>query len=162
VGGQWQLDGDALDCAGLRLTFQRIGLGHWRPTGVLRSWGLAPLHRQDDTLYLPCGSDEALWIGAWAEEHDAAGEVALLELGNALQTTIHVPAQGAITALGGQRAISRPADRPSWLLTLRVVPRGSEAAQIGLMLMAPAAWCSLSGRAWQALSGPPPLPPRLG
>ena len=62
---RWQQDGDALDGCGLRIAVQRLAASGWRPTGVLRSWGLAPLYRDGDALCVPCADDEVLWLGAW-------------------------------------------------------------------------------------------------
>jgi hypothetical protein len=47
-------------------------------------------------------------------------------------------------------------------LQLGLKPRAGASLTISLELMTPAAWSERSDRAWAALPGPPPLPPRLG
>jgi hypothetical protein len=159
---RWQLEGDALHCGGLTLAFQRIGLSHWRPIGVMRSWALAPLHRQGDVLCIPCDRNEALWIGLWAQARDAQATLCLLDDARAEHTAIGFPAQAAITALGDRLPLARPPDQARWPLHLRVKPTGAEAIGVQIELLAPTAWSLLSVRDWRVLAGPPPLPPQLG
>ena len=165
---RWRLDGDALDAVGVRLALQRICASHWHARGVLRSWGLAPLHRDGDTLCVPCGDGEALWIGAWPEPPGGCGVVVLRDadtaddVDDAQGTRIEVPRESAITALGGDRPIARQPGQRQRALSLRVTGLGGEPVAIALVLLAPADWSARSGRPWAALSGPPPRPPRLG
>ncbi len=159
---RWRLDGDALDAAGLCLALQRIGLSHWRAEGVLRSWGLAPLHRDGDRLCAPCGDDEALWLGAWPEAAGGSGTVTLRDGLQAEATGIELPRQQAITALPGGRPIRRPAQARWHELQITLAAPGGEAVGLVLALLDPADWSARSGRPWAPLSGPPPRPPRLG
>jgi len=162
VDARWRLDGDALDCAGLRVALQRIGLAQWRAQGPLRSWGLASLHRDGDTLCVPCGDDEALWLGAWPVPAGGRGSVALREPQTTAGVQIELPREQAITALAAGRPIARPLHVLRRELLLDLVESGFEPVKLVLALLAPAGWSALSGRAWQPLSGPPPRPPRLG
>lgn len=159
---RWQLDGDALDGGGLRIAVQRLAASHWRPVGVLRSWGLAPLHRDGDALCVPCADDEALWLGAWPEPAGGAGELSLRDPASGLTAHISVPAQQSITALGGRQPLARSRGVELHTLQLAWVPRVGALLTINLVLLTPPAWSARSGRAWAALLGPPPLPPRLG
>ena len=164
VDERWQLDGDALDGCGLRIAVQRLAASHWRPSGVLRSWGLAPLFRDGDTLCVPCADDEALWLGAWPEPAGPGGTLSLTDPASGLGASISVPAQQTITALGGQQPIARPTDVTARTLQLVMAlqTHSPVTITISLVLMAPAAWSARAGRSWTALAGPPPLPPRLG
>lgn len=162
MDARWQVHVDALDGGGLRIAVQRLAASHWHPSGVLRSWGLAPLHREGDALLVACADDEVLWLGAWAEPAGGAGAVSLQDPCSGLGAHISVPAQQAITALGGQQAITRKPGVAQHTLQLGVAPHKGTSFSINLVLMAPAAWSKRSGRPWSALPGPPPLPPRLG
>jgi len=162
VDERWQVDGDALDGGGLRIAVQRLAASHWRPSGVLRSWGLVPLHRDGDALCVPCADDEALWLGAWPEPAGGVGELSLRDPASGLTAHISVPAQQSITALGGRQPIARPRGVAMHTLQLGLAPRAGASLTTSLLLMTPAAWSARSGRAWAPLPGPPPLPPRLG
>lgn len=159
---RWRLDGDSLDGAGLRVAVQRIGAAHWREQGVLRSWGLAPMHRDGDTLCVPCGDDEVLWIGAWAEPPGGRGGVSLRDGHEDPCARIEVPREQAITALVGGRPIVRTAPQQRRDLVLALAPLAGEPVEIALALLVPADWSALAGRDWAPLAGPPPRPPRLG
>jgi hypothetical protein len=162
VDERWQLDGDALDSCGLRIAVQRLATSHWRPSGVLRSWGLVPLYRDGDALFVPCADDEALWLGAWPVPAGRSGALSLTDQANGLGASINVPEQQSITALGGQQPIARPTGVTEHTLQLDMALQTHSPITIRLVLMAPAAWSARAGRAWAALAGPPPLPPRLG
>ena len=170
MDARWQLDGNALDGCGLRIAVQRLGASHWQPRGALRSWGLALLHRDRDGLCVPCADDEVLWPGAWPEPAGGAGELSLQDPVSWLGARISVPAQQAITALGGEQPITRPPGVAVHALRIGLqtglqtglAPHLGPALTISLVLMAPAAWSARSGLPWAALPGPPPLPPRLG
>lgn len=162
MDARWQVDADALDGGGLRIAVQRLAASHWRPGVVLRSWGLAPLYRDDDALCVPCADDEALWLGAWPEPAGSAGELSLRDPVSGLGAHISVPAQQSITSLGGRQPIARPRGLEIHALQLGLTPSAGDSLTIRLVLMTPAAWSARSDRAWAALTGPPPLPPRLG
>lgn len=159
----WSLDSDVLACGNLRLALQRIGAADWRPGVVLRSWGLAPLHREGTRLLVPCGGDEALWIGAWTEPRNAGGAVSLADRGAVGSLTrIELPAASRITTLGDAEPLARRRGEAERHLELRLTDHDAVAALIELVLLEPLAWTARSGRQAPALSGPPPLPPRLG
>lgn len=162
MDARWRLDGDALDGAGLRVALQRIGLALWQPQGVLRSWGLAPLHREGEVLCVPCADDEALWLGAWPEPAGGRGTVTLQEGPAAAGSSIELPKQQAITALAGGLPISRPSSTRRRELRLEMAAPGQDPLSLVLALLDPADWSALAGRAWAPLAGPPPRPPRLG
>ena len=82
---EWCLDGDVIVLGALRVTVQRIAASDWRPEGRLRSWGQAPMQRENDAVLLPCGADECLWLGAWLED-------------DAMADTVGGPPEGAIAA----------------------------------------------------------------
>lgn len=161
---RWRLDGDALDAAGLRVTWQRIDATHWNAAGPLRSWGLAPLYRDGDVLCIPCADDEVLWLGAWAEPPAGQGWVELRTGDGADTMRIEIPRQSAIAALRDASPIARTDAEPARELQLALASDGgpSPAVQLTVRLLAPEAWSARSGRAWMPLSGPPPRPPRLG
>lgn len=159
---RWRLEGDALDAVGLRVAVQRIGAGAWQAQGALRSWGVAGLHRDGDTLFVPCADDEALWIGAWPEPAGLTGTVSLCAPGDVRRARIELPREQAIAALPGGCPITRPAAQPQHELLLTLESPAVAPVHIGLTILSPGVWTARAGRAWTPLVGPPPLPPRLG
>ncbi len=178
---RWALHGDLLAFAGLRLRLQRIGLDHWRAGATLRSWGAAPLHAAGDQLLAPCGTGEALWIGAWLDDEASANASADAHADAPADARIDAtePATGRSATLvvppGYQ--ISGLADAAGQLYPLTLAAHG-EAVDLRLhlragqaqaqahclrRLCAPQAWAAAAGRpAPEPLAGPPPPPPRLG
>jgi len=159
----WRLQGDMVIFECLRLRLHRIGRSHWRAAGVLRSWGAVPLHRGGDALHVPCADDEALWLGAWLEDDETVTvSVALTDPASGRSATITPPSSFQIAGLSGPDGTRHPfvrADAPL-SMTLRCGPASAVAA---LLLHRPAAWAALARRPEPAaLTGPPPLPPRLG
>lgn len=157
----WHLQRDMLVFPGLRVRLHRIGLAHWQPGTRLRSWGVAPLHRHGDSLWVPCAEDEALWLGAWLDDDGGAATVHLRDAASTLTATIALPRDFQLTGLcdadGRAQALAQPPCQ--WQLAVH-----SAGVQVGLTLALhlPAAWAQLAGRAAPAaLTGPPPLPPRL-
>ena len=65
----WCLDGDVIVLGALRVTVERMAASHWRPDARLRSWGPAPLRRENDAVLLPCAVADL-------ERWDAGGEAA--------------------------------------------------------------------------------------
>jgi hypothetical protein len=158
----WRLENDLLSLQGLRVRVHRIGLAYWRADQTLRSWAVAPLHGSQGSLHAPCGSSEALWLGAWLDEGTAAASVRLANASQRRAAAIALPGAFQLTALTDEQGLPHaivPAPG-SFVLELSV---GGTQVDIPLTLHAPAAWAALSQRAEPApLSGPPPLPPRLG
>lgn len=150
---------------------QRIGIAHWQPAARLQSWGLAPLHREGNTVFVPCDATEALWLGAWLEERVNTAHVLLGNPRDGASGSISLPPDGQLTALddalhGPQPlALVAPASdgtRPCRTLKLQL-DCGTSSAAIELVMLAPERWASRSGRTPAApRTTPPPRPPRLG
>jgi hypothetical protein len=162
-----ELRGDVLAFAGLRVRLQRIGLDHWRAGSTLRSWGAAPLYRDGDALLAPCAADEALWLGAWLDDDEAAtaASIELTSTATGHTALLALPGfqvAGLADPHGRQHPITLPAEHPALDLRLRL-RAGPAQADCRLRLCTPQAWSAAAGRpAPEALTGPPPLPPRLG
>ena len=161
----WQLDHDVVTLGPLRLAVQRIARPHWKPDGTLRSWGLAPLHRERDALLVPCGGDEALWLGAWFEDEAPRASLRLTDAVSGASATAHLPGEFQLTALRSDSTGAMPLALPDGgvrRLRLEIDCEGRRAAA-ELLLLEPAAWAARSSRPVPApLGQPPPLPPRLG
>jgi hypothetical protein len=160
----WQLDHDVVALGPLRVAVQRIATSHWRPSGALRSWALAPLHREGDTLLVPCGADESLWLGTWLED-GARAAVRVTEAAGGASAAVELPGDFQLTSLRGPDTAAVPLDLPEGgRRSLRVeLDCDSAQADVELILVEPATWAARTGRAAPApLGGPPPLPPLLG
>ena len=162
----WQLKDDLVSFLGLRVRMHRIGLSHWRAGVRLRSWGVAPLHRDGDTLHLPCADDEALWLGAWMDDDTASARLRLSDKSGACQAAITVPPAFQIAGLhqqdGSEHPLARAAAGARRDLMLHLECSQADAT-IHLALCSPDGWAALASRPAPArLTGPPPLPPRLG
>lgn len=158
----WQLQGDVVIFDRLRLRLHRIGRSHWRAAGVLRSWGAVPLHRGGDTLHAPCADDDALWLGAWLDDETVAASVALTATASGRSAAITPPGSFQIAGLSGSDGARHPLVRADATLTMKL-RCGPASADVALLLHTPADWAALARRpAPDALTGPPPLPPRLG
>jgi hypothetical protein len=165
----WRLDNDVLFVGALRIAMQRIGIAYWRAAAALRSWGAAPLHRQESRVLAPCSSREALWLGAWLEGDGPPARVRLQDAKRGAEGVLDVAAYGQLTTLvdaaGRPGPVSR-GPRPGGArrrdLALHVECRG-EIEHIELALVSPALWSRLAGRTTAPeRHEPPPLPPRLG
>lgn len=149
---------------GLRMRVHRIGLSHWQAGARLRSWGVAPLHRQGDRLLAPCSAQEALWLGFWQDEENGPGAEVGLDTrmdGHHASATLVLPPDFQLTTLrsadGAAHAITPAIARR---LELRLSTAGVRCV-LSLRLLPPAEWTQAAGRAAPAaLSGPPPIPPR--
>jgi len=158
----WRLRGDVLVFEHLRLRLHRIGLAHWHAGAVLRSWGAVALHRSGDALHAPCAAGEALWLGVWLDEEGVTAEVALIDPLTARRAAIAPPGGFQIAGLCGDDAALHPLVQTGAILGIQL-RCGTASTAASLQLLAPAAWAALSGRpAPDPLTGPPPLPPRLG
>ena len=185
----WCLDGDVIVLGALRVTVERIAASHWRPDARLRSWGPAPMRRENDAVLLPCAADECLWLGAWLEDDAMAdtsggppeGAMAApvadaMASASPARITVHDPANGARAAatlpeayqIGTLRSAHAPPAPlqlapPDACRRLRLeLECGAARAAFELILLPPAAWAAHAHRAPPApLDAPPPLPPRL-
>lgn len=160
----WAVEGGALALGPLRLALQRIALSHWRAGARLRSWGTAPLAREDARLCVPCATDEALWLGAWVEAGEARLRLADPASGRAARLVL--PRDYQLTALDDAAGVPRPLTLAAGgaARTLRLeLDCGAARAAIALELLPPMAWAARCGRPPPPpLDEPPPLPPRLG
>lgn len=162
----WELKDDLVSFMDLRLRMHRIGLSHWRAGARLRSWGVVPMHRDGDTLQLPCAHDEALWLGAWMEDDTASAGLRLSDKGGVCQTAMTVPPAFQITGIHDHAGREYPLALANYGarrdLVLRVHCSQTDTS-IHLTLHTPEGWASMASRPAPApLTGPPPLPPRLG
>ena len=163
--GAWQLDHDVVALGPLRLAVQRIARPHWKPDGALRSWGLAPLHREGDALLVPCGEDEALWLGAWLEDEAASATLRVTDPAADASAAAELPRDFQLTSLRGPGETQRPLSLPDGGRRILRLELGLDRANaaVELVLLAPADWATRAGRAAPPLlDQPPPLPPRLG
>lgn len=157
----WRLQRDMLIFSGLRMRLHRIGLTHWQAGARLRSWGVAPLHRHGDSLSVPCASGEALWLGAWLDDDAGAATLRLSDDLGTQTAEMALPHDFQLTGLRDADGSVRPLAQPPRQLRLEVLGVGAEIS-LTLDLQTPTAWAHLAGRtAPPALTGPPPLPPRL-
>lgn len=161
VVSAWQVKDKVLHFAGLRLAAQRIGIQHWQPRGVMRSWGLALMVREADQLLSPCATDEALWLGAWLAPQSPAASVRLLDPDTGHAAIIKLPGEFQIGDVGGLPLSCRPETRQ---LALQLhLSCGEIEAVIPWLILGPAQWAERSGLpAPPALEGPPATGPRLG
>lgn len=97
----WRIESGAiLTCGCARLAIQRIGLAHWRPLAVLRSWGIAPLHGDPGRVNVPCADDEALWLGLWCETGQVPVGLSLADARRGAQARAYsLSGRASITAL---------------------------------------------------------------
>ena len=167
----WRLERDVLVAGALRVAAQRIGIGHWQPGVRLRSWGLAPLHREGQAVCVPCGDTEALWLGAWFEDGEAAARVRLSDPLTGDCASFGLPPGGQLTGLDDASGKPRPltlsattTDGSHRLGVLELLLEVDNAvARLELRLMSPGEWAACSARTPPAPRvTPPPLPPRLG
>jgi hypothetical protein len=159
----WRLQGDMVIFARLRLRLHRIGRSHWRAAGVLRSWGAVPLYRDETVLHAPCADDEALWLGAWLDDDETImASVTLSDPASGRSAAITPPGSFQIAGICGSDGGRYPLVRGDAALTMKL-SCGLASAPAALLLHTPGAWAVLAGRpAPPALTGTPPLPPRLG
>lgn len=163
---RWHLQDDMVSFSNLRLRVHRIGLSHWHTGARLRSWGVAPLHRDGDTLRIPCADNEAQWLGIWLDDSGASAWVRLEDPLGPWQTTITLPPGFQITGLHTQDGREHPlvlaADGAPLNLVFTLLSSDGDAT-IPLRMCNSHDWARMAGRpAPAALTGPPPLSPRLG
>jgi len=162
----WQLSGNIMEFAGLRLAIQRIALSYWSPNDRLRSWGSVPLHPEGDTLYVPCADTEALWIGAWIEDSATELTVSLRDTASGNNATIRVPGDYQLSALDADGKPIEPLALAGYdaRRTFELSVFSSEISNsLKLVLLSPSSWSVKAARvAPDALGAAPPLPPRLG
>jgi hypothetical protein len=161
----WQLDHDVVALGPLRLAVQRIARSHWRPDGALRSWGLAPLHREGEALLVPCAEDEALWLGAWLEDDMAGATLRVADPATGASETAELPRDFQLTSLRGPGGTQLPLSLPHGGRRVLRLEFGHDRARaaLELVLLGPAGWAARTHRPAPApLDKPPPLPPLLG
>lgn len=160
--GDWRLQGNLMLVQGVRLRLHRIGLSHWQAGTRLRSWGVAPLHREGELLLAPCAPDEALWIGAWLDDDGQQAGLRLRDAAAGLQATAELPREFQLTCLDGRLPLTVTAGAAARPLALSVTHAGRQCG-VALQLLAPDDWAARAGRpALAALAGPPAPPPRYG
>jgi hypothetical protein len=163
--GAWQLGRDVVALGPIRLAVQRIAASHWQPSSTLRSWGMAPLHREGDALLAPCAKGEALWIGAWLEDGNAPASVRLSDPATGASATAALPQDFQLAALAGPGQAPVPIALPrGGRRTLNLeLSCGAVHAAVKVLVLDPAEWAARAGRgAPPQLVHPPPLPPLLG
>jgi len=154
----------AVAFAGLTLTVQRIALAAWVPGLTLRSWGAAPLAVAAEGVLVPCGADEALWVGGWVADRTCPAGVAVTDPETGQHGSLDCPGAFQLTSLANGAPAPIRLAPPATARLLRVEARGpGRPAAFTLRLMTPGRWSAATGRPAPApLAGPPPLPPRLG
>jgi hypothetical protein len=163
--GAWQLDHDVVALGPLRLAVQRIASSHWKPSGALRSWGLAPLHREGQALLVPCGTDETLWLGAWLEDDAPGATLRVTDPATGASATADLPRDFQLGSLRGPDGTQLPLSLPGGGCRSLRLELGQDRIRTAmeLVVLGPAAWASRTGRTAPApLDQPPPLPPLLG
>jgi hypothetical protein len=161
----WQLDHDVVALGSLRLAVQRIASSHWKPSGELRSWGLAPLHREGDALLVPCAAQETLWLGVWLEDGGSGARVRVTDEVTGMSAAVELPREFRLTALHGPDATDAPLTLPDGGCRRLRLEFDCDTARAAaeLVLLTPRAWAARAGREGPApLDQPPPLPPHLG
>ncbi|MEP7301642.1 MAG: hypothetical protein ABI699_08935 [Caldimonas sp.] len=167
----WSIDRDLVIAGKLRLAVQRIGIDHWRADARLRSWGLAPLHREGDAILVSCATNEALWLGAWLEETGSPASVHLRDPIGGGSARIVVPPDDQLTALEnasqGRQPLALAEAGAAGTGSGRTLALALEvedcSARVDLVLLPPGEWSTRARRTpAQGRNAPPPLPPRLG
>lgn len=162
-------ENDRLSIAGLCMALQRIGLSHWSAEPVLRSWAIAPILVAGDRVAAPCDLDEAIWIGFWLDGDAETATLSVTDEMSGMSACKRCPESFQLAALsnGSPQPIFRGPDQTmrAFAVQVAVTDRSGNVVreEFRLCLLEPQAWAKESGRpAPPALSGPPPLPPRLG
>lgn len=163
------VENDRLSIAGLCMVLQRIGLSHWSAERVLRSWAIAPILVTGDRVAAPCATDEAIWIGFWLDGDAEAGTVSVKDKLSGRHAYKRWPGSFQIAALsnGSPKPIHRGPNQSMREFEVEVAVKGRSGdvvrERFQLCLLEPQAWSKESDRpAPSGLTGPPPLPPRLG
>ncbi len=167
---EWSLDGDVIVLGELRVSVQRVGNSHWQPDGRLRSWGQVPMHRDDDTVLLPCAADESLWLGAWLEDDPmqcpSPVTIAVRDLASGASAVAVLPDDYQIGALLSESSTPEPLQIPASSAQRRLALEfgyGTTRAALEFVLLPPTTWSARAGRPPPPPAvTPPPLPPRLG
>lgn len=163
------VENDRLSIAGLCMVLQRIGLSHWSAEAVLRSWAVAPIIAAGDRVAAPCFLDEAIWIGFWLDGDAASATVSVIDRTSGMRAHQRCPESFQLAALanGSPQPICRRPNQTVRELAVEVAVTGRSGdvvpERFRLCLLEPPSWAKESGRpAPPELTGPPPLPPRLG
>lgn len=158
-----EIGGGAVRVAGMTLTVQRIARDAWAPGVVLRSWGAAPLQVEDGAVLVPCAADEVLWIGAWLERASGPGTIEVADPATGQHGRLSCREGFQLTTL--RNGAPSPIDGDArGVRALQVEAQGpSQRCRFTLRIASPEDWAATTGRPAPApLTGPPPLPPRLG
>jgi hypothetical protein len=163
------VENDRLSIAGLCMVLQRTSLSHWSAEKVLRSWAIAPILVTGDRVAAPCATDEAIWIGFWLDGDAESGTVSVTDKLSGRQAYKRWPESFQLSALSNDspQPIRLSPNQPMREFEVEVAVTGRSGDVIRelfqLCLLEPQAWSKESGRpAPPGLTGPPPLPPRLG
>jgi hypothetical protein len=162
-------ENDMLSVAGLCMALQRIGLSHWSSETVLRSWAIAPILVAGDRVAVPSALDEAIWIGFWLDDDAESATVFVTDKMSGMRACKRCPESFQLAALsnGSPQPICRGPNQAVRVFAVEVAVTGRsgnvDRERFQLCLLEPQAWAKESGRpAPPTLTGPPPLPPRLG
>lgn len=162
-------ENDRLSIAGLCMVLQRIALSHWSAVTVLRSWAIAPIMVSGDRVAAPCAVNEAIWIGLWLDGDAESATIAVEDsmLGTRAYKRCPESFQLATLSNDSPQPICREHNQTVRIFVVEVAVTGRSGdvvrERFQLYLLEPQAWAKESGRlAPPSLTGPPPLPPRLG
>lgn len=150
---------------GLVVVVQRFGLEDWRAGARLRSWGVAPLHREGDDVLVPCEPHEALWLGLTCEdETPCSGQASLNDVLTGAEGTTQIPDDYQLGHLSTADVTEPIRLAPGHTERRLRLEFGSEPDRVSveLVLLRPQAWCDRSGREPPPALERPPLPPLLG
>jgi hypothetical protein len=163
------VENDSLLIAGLRLALQRISLSHWSAEAVLRGWAVAPIIFTGNRVAAPCILGEAIWMGFWLDGDAKSATISITDKISGMRASKRCPESFQLTVLsnGIPQPICRRPDEPMRAFAIEVAVTGRTGdifqEQFQLCLLEPQTWANESGRpAPGKLTGPPPLPPRLG
>jgi hypothetical protein len=160
----FSLDDDVLSFSGVKLVVQRLGLEAWQAHGGLRSWDIAPLHREGGELLVPCSEHEALWLGITCDD-GVAGVVSFTDelSGGVGGLTLPDDYQlGSLVRAGEAKPIRLEPNEVERRLRLDVRLEHQRSLTLIFKLVTPQAWSARSRRAPPGSLERPPLPPLLG
>ena len=135
----------------------------------MRSWAIAPILVAGDRVAAPCVLDEAIWIGFWLDGDAESATVSVMDKMSGMRACKRCPESFQLAALsnGSPQPICRGPSQAVRVFAVEVAVTGRSGdvlrERFRLCLLEPQAWAKESGRpAPSGLTGPPPLPPRLG
>ncbi|WP_230181231.1 hypothetical protein [Aquabacterium sp. CECT 9606] len=147
--------------AGIKVSFHRIGLTDWTPSGVLRSWAEAHWQPTPGGVAIACLPTEALWLGF--SDNPRPAMVVLTCTDTAETARLQVPLQWQLGFLVGADAQNRPItlrNAASSNFRLDVQQREPTSRDsFELVLMSPLAWKTRFGPIDIAAAEPPAVVP---